>query len=180
MGMSYSDYVTGLISACYDAGQGKISEESESCLAEEVIGGFAHIPIVGKNVELAAKNRSWYALAGALGSCLAINESNSNQLSSTINLGDINAISSSTSSAHSSVEIHLAFKEARRGVESLTDEVLAKEEKAILKSLLTDVEDAEGDDAKASIMKVLKFVGDKAFDVFVPIGTALVTKAAGL
>lgn len=76
MGMTSGDYLTRLISRCYDAAEGLMSEAEVEDFVNKVIGEYSATPVVGKNVATAARNRDWKALASALGTCMTYGNGN--------------------------------------------------------------------------------------------------------
>lgn len=60
------EYIERLQQRCYDAAAGNLSKDEMDALIDEAMGGFSSLPIFGRNISIAANQRNWSMLAGAL------------------------------------------------------------------------------------------------------------------
>ena len=120
------EYIERLQQRCYDAAAGNLSKDEMDALIDEAMGGFSSLPIFGRNISIAANQRNWSMLAGALGACMSV-ESGSSRTT-------VTQVSKSVSESSSSV--HMSISQVFESVER--DSGLTDEEKAELQSLLVE------------------------------------------
>ena len=149
--MNQHDYLTLLISKCYNARDGHADGEKLQQLFDEA-SPFASMPVVGREVSRAIAEKNLSKLAGALGMCLGADDGD--RVSVTTNA---TAVSSADASNYVSV------------IQSLPEQSLSEEDKTILAGMLATLQGLEGDKRKSKLMDIVKWLGDKAVDVSIAV-----------
>lgn len=137
------NYIIGLQSRCYDAADGKLTDEQIQALADEAMGAFGNLPIFGVSVQRAIKARNWNMLAGAIGSCM--------QIDSQADRTTVTQIAQS--SANATVEV--TFHQTIRALDSCNlDDGTMKE----IKAAIVDLEAAKDDRPESICQKASKLL----------------------
>lgn len=142
--MDQRQYLTGLMSRCYDARDGHPGEEKLRQLFDEA-SPFCGIPIAGKYVAQAIAEKNLSKLVGALGMCLSADGGDRVSVTQ-------NATAVATASAS-------AYADAVASIESL--ESISEEDKAELEKLMLDVKSAKDESMLKHAAKTLM---DKAIE----------------
>ena len=149
--MDQRQYLTGLMSRCYDARDSHPSEKKLQQLFDEA-SPFCGIPIAGKYVTQAIAEKNLSKLAGALGMCLSAD-------------GEDRVSVTQNATATASVDISQSVSV----VQSLPESSLSDEDKTTLIGLLATLQNSEGEQKKSKLMEVLRFLCDKAADAAIAV-----------
>lgn len=138
-----------LLSMCVAAAGGQLDEAQQLALSTQVVGAFATIPVVGRNIVSLAGQRDWDGLIGAIGSYIDVQEASSRTVS-------ISAAASSTASA--TVSLRQDFCAAFRSIERADG--LADSQKERLEELLSEMEQAaSSSDRRTFAAKAAEWLG---------------------
>lgn len=101
-------YSRQLLSMCVDAMRGGMDDDQQKALTSQIVGAFAAMPVVGRNIVTLANNRDWNGLIGAIGSYIDVQEAGRHSTS-------INVASSAVARTNVSMRQH--FNASFRAIE---------------------------------------------------------------
>lgn len=164
---SLNVYISALMSRCDDAIEGKLSESEEQELIDQIVGGFGREQGVWRQIRDASSARNFASLKGALGACHAMSPVSGN------------VMVKQEQHNEQAVNVDVSFAQVISNVMTLPSSELDAEGKAEIAAMLAELEEDQGDVREDKAMEVVRWLGDKGFEVVKAVAPTLLQAILG-